>query len=126
MNRKLIRPNLADVKEKVEEKRQKTDAVKRPRDKKPHKEQAKTASHQQTNQRKKMPLQIDTNAEIFYYRKQIEAHTPMTIVLQDGERIEGAIEWYDRDALKIVRKNAPNVLLLRHSIKYMFKSEDEK
>ena len=125
MNRKLIRPNLADMKGKDEEKRQKADAGKRPREKKPHKESA-NPSNQQTNPRKKNPLQIDTNAEIYYYRKQIEAHTPMTIVLQDGERIEGTIEWYDRDALKIVRKNAPNVLLLRHSIKYMFKSEDEK
>ena len=48
----------------------------------------------------------------------------MVIVLTDGEEIEGTIEWYDREALKVNRKTAPNVLLLKHNIKYMFKAED--
>ena len=50
--------------------------------------------------RKRVPPPIETNAEIFYYKKQIDAHTPMVIVLQDGEEIEGTIEWYDRSALR--------------------------
>ena len=49
----------------------------------------------------------------------------MTIVLKDGEEIEGTIEWYDRDALKVNRTDAPNILLLKHNIKYMFKAEDK-
>jgi sRNA-binding regulator protein Hfq len=48
----------------------------------------------------------------------------MVVVLKDGEEIEGTIEWYDRDALKINRKDQPNILLLKHNIKYMFKAED--
>jgi sRNA-binding regulator protein Hfq len=67
---------------------------------------------------------VETNAEIFYYKKQIDAHTPMVIVLTDGEEIKGTIEWYDRQALKINRRNAPNILLLKHNIKYMYKAED--
>jgi host factor-I protein len=73
--------------------------------------------------RKKTPPG-ETNAEIFYYKKQIDAHTVMVIVLRDGEEVEGTIEWYDREALKINRKDAPNVLLLKHNIKYMYKAED--
>lgn len=76
--------------------------------------------------RKKNAPPAETNAEIYYYRKQIDSHTLMTIVLQDGEEIEGTIEWYDLEALKVNRKNAPNVLLLKHNIKYMFKSEDRE
>ena len=76
--------------------------------------------------RKKSPPPVETNAEIFYYKKQIDSHTPMVIVLQDGEKIEGTIEWYDIEALKINRKNAPNVLLLKHNIKYMYKADDKK
>jgi hypothetical protein len=49
----------------------------------------------------------------------------MVIILQDGEQIVGTIEWYDLDALKINRKDAPNILLPKHSIKYMFKAEDK-
>ena len=73
--------------------------------------------------RKKIPP-AETNAEIFYYKKQMDAHTPMVIVLTDGEEVEGTIEWYDRSALKINRRGAPNIMLLKHNIKYMFKAED--
>ena len=73
--------------------------------------------------RKKIPPQ-ETNAEIFYYKKQMDSHTPMVIVLLDGEEVEGTIEWYDRNALKINRRGAPNIMLLKHNIKYMFKAED--
>ena len=67
---------------------------------------------------------METNAELFYYKKQIDAHTPMVIVLLDGEEIEGTIEWYDRGALKVNRKGAPNLLLLKRNIKYMFKADE--
>ncbi|MEK7723383.1 MAG: hypothetical protein AAB336_03470 [Acidobacteriota bacterium] len=76
--------------------------------------------------RRKTPPSLDTFAEIFYYKKQIDSHTAMVIVLQDGEEIRGTIEWYDRDALKINRKNAPNILLLKHNIKYLYKADDNK
>jgi len=73
--------------------------------------------------RKKIPP-AETSAEIFYYKKQMDQHTLMVIVLTDGEEVEGTIEWYDRSALKINRKGAPNIMLLKHNIKYMFKAED--
>ncbi len=73
---------------------------------------------------KRTPPPMETNAELFYYKKQIDAHTPMVIVLLDGEEIEGTIEWYDRGALKVNRKGAPNLLLLKRNVKYMFKAED--
>ena len=80
-------------------------------------------SNEPLDARKKTPPS-ETNAEIYYYKKQIDSRTLMTIVLLDGEEIEGTIEWYDRDALKVNRTDAPNVLLLKHNVKYMFKSED--
>ena len=76
--------------------------------------------------RKRVPPPIETNAEIFYYKKQIDAHTPMVIVLLDGEEIEGTIEWYDKGALKVNRKSAPNLLLLKHNIKYMYKVDERE
>ena len=76
--------------------------------------------------RKKSPPPVETNAEIFYYKKQIDSRTPMVIVMHDGEQIEGTIEWYDLDALKINRRDAPNVLLMKQHIKYMYKAADKK
>jgi len=75
-------------------------------------------------QRKRQPPASETHAEIYYYKKQIDAHTPMVLVLQDGEEVEGTIEWYDRGALKINRRSAPNLLVLKRYIKYIFKAED--
>ena len=66
----------------------------------------------------------NTNAENFYYIKQMSSRTPMVIVMTDGEQIRGCIEWYDRNALKVNREGAPNLLIQKHCIKYLFK-EDE-
>ena len=65
-----------------------------------------------------------TNAESFYYVKQMNARTPMVIVMTDGEEIRGWIEWYDRNCLKVNREGAPNLLIQKHCVKYLFK-EDE-
>src|SRR6476659_3319797 len=79
----------------------------------------------QNNQnRKRQPPPTETHAEIYYYKKQIDAHTPMILVLEDGEEIEGTIEWYDRGALKINRRSAPNLLVLKRHIKYIYKAEE--
>ncbi len=66
-----------------------------------------------------------TNAEQFYYQKQMQSKTHMVVVLNDGEQLEGVIEWYDRDCLKLNRNGAPNLLLFKRCIKYMHKAEPE-
>ena len=58
-------------------------------------------------------------AELFYLQKQIQSQTQMVIVLEDGEKIEGCIEWYDRQSLK-VRGNG-KTLVYKPAIKYMYK-----
>jgi host factor-I protein len=73
----------------------------------------------------KRPIPPDqTNAENFYYVKQMQSKTQMVITLKDGEVIKGVIEWYDRSCLKLNREGDPNLLLYKHNIKYMFKDED--
>jgi len=62
------------------------------------------------------------HAELFYLQKQIQSQTPMVIVLEDGERIEGCIEWYDRNALKV--RGRGKTLIYKSSIKYMYKLGD--
>ena len=76
------------------------------------------------SRRKSPPPPRETDAETYYYKKQIDARTKMVVVLRDGEEIEGVIDWYDLDALKIDREDAPKILLLKHNIKYMFKAEE--
>jgi len=122
VNRKLIRTTLADVKarrEQAQPHRPNGNAPSgmgqpRPGQPQPHSSQ----------NRKRQPPPSETHAEIYYYKKQIDAHTTMVLVLEDGEEIEGTIEWYDRGALKVNRKSAPNLLVLKRNIKYMFKADE--
>ena len=62
---------------------------------------------------------VHRQAELFYLQKQIQSQTPMVIVLEDGERLEGQIEWYDRGVLKI--RGRAKTLIYKSAIKYMFK-----
>jgi len=66
----------------------------------------------------------NTNAENFYYLKQMNSKTPMVIIMTDGEEIRGVIEWYDRNCLKVNRDGAPNLLIQKHCIKYLFKQDE--
>jgi sRNA-binding regulator protein Hfq len=76
---------------------------------------------------KKVPPPETTNAENFYYQKQMQSKTPMVVVLHDGEQIHGIIEWYDRTCIKLNRNGAPNLMIYKPSIKYMYKEgENEK
>lgn len=61
-------------------------------------------------------------AELFYLQKQIQSQTPMVVVLEDGEHIEGCIEWYDRNAIKVRGKG--KTLIYKSAIKYMYKLGD--
>lgn len=99
MVRKLIRPTLSEIKEQLAERQQGQPARRKP-----------TPPEQ-------------TNAENFYYVKQMQNRTPMVVVLNDGEEIHGVIEWYDKNCIKVNRKSAPNLLIFKPSIKYMFKEE---
>jgi len=70
--------------------------------------------------RKTAPTE-QTNAENFYYQKQMQSKTPMVVVLRDGEEVHGYIEWYDKHCIKLNRSGAANLMIYKPAIKYMFK-----
>jgi host factor-I protein len=70
---------------------------------------------------KKVAPSEQTNAENFYYQKQMQSKTPMVVVLRDGEEVHGYIEWYDKSCIKLNRTGAANLMIYKPAIKYMFK-----
>jgi len=52
--------------------------------------------------------------------------TPMGVVFEDGETVEGYIEWYDTNCIKLNRDEAPNLLIYKDTIKYLYKLNDTK
>lgn len=95
-NRRLIRPNLSDLKDRMT---------------------------QRLPRRKQSP-QEQTNAEAFYYLKQMNSKTQMVVVMKDGEEIRGIIEWYDRACIKVNRIGAPNLMVMKDCVKFMYKAEE--
>jgi sRNA-binding regulator protein Hfq len=59
-------------------------------------------------------------AELFYLQKQIQLQTQMIFILEDGSRVQGVIEWYDRNCLKVRGKS--RVLIYKSAIKYLYKA----
>jgi sRNA-binding regulator protein Hfq len=102
MNRRLIRPDLSEIKE-----------------------QFQGTTPKSFRARKPIPPE-QTSAESFYYLKQMTNKTRMVIMLKDGEEIRGTIEWYDKNALKVHRPDAPNILLMKDNVKYMYKENEDK
>ena len=98
-NRRLIRPSFNEMKEQ----------------RSPNRKEGPPAN-------KKATPPEQTNAENFYYLKQMQSKTQMTIVLKDGETLKGVIEWYDKTCLKVNREGEPNLLIYKSNIKYMYKA----
>jgi len=65
-----------------------------------------------------------SHAEVFYFQKQIQTQTLMTFVLDDGESIEGYIEWYDQDVIKV--RHSGRTLIYKSCIKYLYKSGENQ
>ena len=80
---------------------------------------------QRTVRRKQSPPE-QTNAEEYYYLKQMSAKTSMVVVLNNDEELIGTIEWYDRGAIKMNCKRGPNVVIPKHSIRYLYKEEERR
>lgn len=98
-NRRLIRPPLAEAKERISSGQRSAPAA----------------------QKKQAPPDT-TNAENFYYVKQMQSKTPVVVVLLDGEELHGTIEWYDKGCLKLTREDGPNLLVFKSYIKYLYKA----
>jgi host factor-I protein len=106
VNRRMYRPSFADVKEQAP-----------PR-----------ISHNNSSgpvpSKKPAPPEV-THAENFYWVKQMQGRTSMVVVLETGEELRGAVEWYDRDCIKLTRNGAPNLMVFKRFIKYVYKDGEE-
>jgi|HubBroStandDraft_5_1064220.scaffolds.fasta_scaffold308143_2 sRNA-binding regulator protein Hfq len=59
-------------------------------------------------------------AELFYLQKQIQLQTQMVFILEDGARVQGIVEWYDRNSIKVRGKSRQ--LIYKSAIKYLYKA----
>ena len=60
-----------------------------------------------------------TGLEARYLKSVNEARTPMLVQLVDGQQVEGVIEYFDRDMIKVRRPEGPHVFVRKSDIRYM-------
>jgi host factor-I protein len=108
VSRKLIRPSLSSPQprtEPVSERRERLERTDRMAGGAPR----RSSSPEQTH------------AENYYYQKQMQSKTAVVVVLKDGEQVQGLIEWYDRNCIKLTC-NGGNLLIYKPSIRYIYKA----
>ena len=108
VNRRMYRPGFADAKE---------PSPPRPQHNAQH-------NNGPVPSKKPAPPEL-THAENFYWVKQMQSRTPMTVVMESGESLHGIIEWYDRDCIKLTRDGAPNLMIFKRHIRYVHKEEED-
>jgi RNA chaperone Hfq len=64
-----------------------------------------------------------SHAEVFYFQKQMQQQTEMTVVLEDGEELHGVIQWFDKCAIKL-RVGRHRVMVYKSCIKYLYKGSE--
>ena len=64
-----------------------------------------------------------TFEEVKYLRYLIENQIPVRVKLSDNEVVEGLVEFYDTNFIRLTRHSGPNLFLFKHDIKYLYEAE---
>jgi sRNA-binding regulator protein Hfq len=63
-----------------------------------------------------------TFEEIRYLKHLIEKKIPVVVRLSDNQEVAGVVEYYDQRFIRITRKDAPNLFVFKHDIKYLYEA----
>ena len=71
----------------------------------------------------KTPPPEETFEESAYLKSLGEKQTLVTIKLHGGDLVQGWIEYYDRDMLRLTREGHPNLFIFKSQIMYIEEGE---
>jgi host factor-I protein len=60
-----------------------------------------------------------TFEEVKYLKRLIDHHIPVRVRLSDNQEVQGTIEFYDANFIRLTRTGEPNLFLFKHDIKYL-------
>ena len=61
-----------------------------------------------------------TFEEIKYLKRLIEERVRVRVRLSDNQEVDGMIEFYDMNFIRLTREGQPNLFLFKHDIKYLY------
>lgn len=70
----------------------------------------------------KAPAQ--TLEEARYLKNLTDNRIPVRVRLVGDEEVEGIIEFWDVDFIRLTRTGEPNLFIYKHDIKYMWEADD--
>jgi sRNA-binding regulator protein Hfq len=75
-------------------------------------------SRQRGSNRRRVPPPA-TGREAAFLDSVKQSRTPMVVHLINGQRVEGVIEYFDRDMIKVTRPEGPHVFVRKSDIRYL-------
>ncbi len=61
-----------------------------------------------------------TFEEVKYLKHLIEDRVRVRVRLSDNQEVEGMVEFYDMNFIRLTRDGEPNLFLFKHDIKYLY------
>jgi host factor-I protein len=68
----------------------------------------------------------ETSEEAAYLKSLGEKQKPVSIKLASGEVVDGWIEYYDKNMVRLTREGAPNLFIFKHEIMYIAEDGGKK
>jgi host factor-I protein len=69
--------------------------------------------------RGRTPPPEDTMEEATFLKGLAEKQKPVSMKLMDGQILNGWIEYYDKNMVRLTREGAPNLFIYKHEIMYI-------
>ena len=66
-----------------------------------------------------------TFEEVKYLRRLIDDRVPVRVRLSDNQEVDGVVEFYDANFIRITRNGEPNLFLFKHDIKYLYELSND-
>jgi host factor-I protein len=61
-----------------------------------------------------------TFEEVKYLKRLIDDQVRVRVRLTDNQEVDGTIEFYDANFIRLTRGGEPNLFLFKHDIKYLY------
>jgi len=68
----------------------------------------------------------ETSEEAAYLKSLTEKQKPVSIKLADGEVVQGWIEYYDKNMVRLTRDDKPNLFIFKHEIMYILEDSGKR
>jgi len=76
--------------------------------------------------RGRTPPPEETLEEAAFLKALGEKQKPVSVKLMDGQMVQGWIEYYDRNMVRLTRVGAPNLFIFKHEIMYIAEDGGKK